>query len=269
MPAFKIAYQFADTPSIDNIPEEIRSLLSEVIRSYLDILGGRLYSVYVHGSASRGDWRARKSDLDTVAITKGLITNTEMASLVVRQHQLERGQGLVSKIEMRAVDWVWLTGKSDDSNNFNLKLACTGVCAWGAAIDFAALLPPMELVFGQYVDARRQRLAGYRKTTHLAVPGQEGRRLTRLYAKQAVRILNLMCALRGLPLQTHIPTQIADIKRLVPEAHDMIEDLEHMVSGDDNRPAKALAILEKTIRLYDTLSPVIVEGARCSAPRGR
>jgi hypothetical protein len=249
----------ADNPSVDNIPAALQPLLDEIIALYQQVFGQRLLSVYVHGSASRGDWKPGKSDLDTFAVVAEPATPAEEALLLAYSERFSREQAIVSTVELTVIDKATLISQSYRSNILNLKLVLTGVCVWGEAIDFMQHLPSNEVSFGQYTHQGQQYIEDYRQHPPSVPTEQEGLRLTRRYAKRAVRIINLMAVLRGAALRTAIPLQYLDIKQYVPEAAELMPVIKQMCAGEINDPARAVGALQASIDLYASCYPVYGE----------
>ena len=69
---------FGDVASEKYIPVELSLLIDEVKGAALHVFEENLHSVYVTGSAVRGDWRGGVSDLDMMAITRSEATKARL-----------------------------------------------------------------------------------------------------------------------------------------------------------------------------------------------
>lgn len=113
--------------SADKIVEPWRTAVNDVADSCRRVLGENLHSVYVRGSASRGEAIEGISDLDTVVVRRSL-TDKELQQLRIGRRELEQKYPFCTDIEINTHVYDELISGADRGFAL-LKIYAT--CVWG------------------------------------------------------------------------------------------------------------------------------------------
>ena len=71
------------------LPPPVTEILKTLLASLQDSLGENLVGLYLRGSLALGDFIPETSDLDILAITETLVTETEFSRLLALRHHLD------------------------------------------------------------------------------------------------------------------------------------------------------------------------------------
>lgn len=208
--------------SPDLVPTELKPAIMQVISVCRQTFNERLQSVYLLGSAARGEYRPGVSDFDMRAIVstkeKGEKESVEELSAPLRQ------EFNIAKLELD----VYPVDMLNNRDWLQFYVLVDGICVWGKPYEATFPLPTSK-------EALAAMLASHLLEHHQRMPEsleriQSGKEqgvpdIWRTYAKRAIRLGNVISILKTGQYTQNSDRMVENIIRNVPEIAESIEKL--------------------------------------------
>ena len=209
--------------SAEKIPDSVRPVIDQSKQLYHEVFGDHLVSLYLEGSAGRGDYVPGLSDVDLVGIVDRLRTEADLEALSQGRQQIIDATDL-HKLDLGTSELSLLEQKP----RAQFILAVDGVLLDGQRYHPTAQFPPIGPELARFLDApipKRIKAAHERLAKVQAGEKLDLAFWSRWIAKQTMR-LGLGVAMTRRAVYTANMAEMPNVvKEVVPEISDDIDRL--------------------------------------------
>lgn len=208
--------------SRDLVPSELIPIVDHITNIYLQTFGSRIQSVYLLGSATRGEYKPGSSDFDARAIiSDGTEEEKERVFQSVKPLQKKYN---IAKFELDAYDLAML----DRRDWLQFYLLTDGVCMWGTPYEPTFPLPTTKEGLAQMLASHLLDHYDRMYDTLDQVKTEETNsdpEIWRVYAKRAIRLGNTIAILKTGHYTQNSERMVEHITKSVPEIAESIVKL--------------------------------------------
>lgn len=199
--------------SRDLVPSEITPVVDHITNTYFQIFGPRLQSVYLLGSATRGEYKPGSSDFDARAIVSDHTEEEkERVFQLVKPLQKEFN---IAKFELDTYDLAMLNTRTW----LQFYLLTDGVCMWGTPYQPTFPLPTTKEnlagMLASHLLDHYDRM--YESLDQVRAGENSDPEIWRVYAKRAIRLGNTIAILRTGHYTQNSERMVERITQSVPE----------------------------------------------------
>jgi hypothetical protein len=119
----------------DRIQSAFLSALDAIMQAYLQLVPGRIHSIYLRGSVARGMAIEGISDIDTFALLYDRPSRGELERLAEVERELSARFPVASGVEMILISRQELSKPSVAMTTYKLMISTQCICLWGSDED--------------------------------------------------------------------------------------------------------------------------------------
>jgi uncharacterized protein len=139
------------------IQRKYKPVLEKISSFYLKELGNNLLSIYVRGSVSVGRARLFISDVDSIAITRKVISKKDLKAFLKYSREVQKKYPFVTLVDMTVISLEELLTKKEFSN-LKIYLKTQSICLYGKDIvkNISEVRPGKTLAISMYGNLSEQ-----------------------------------------------------------------------------------------------------------------
>lgn len=236
--------------SSDLIPDELNPIIREVIGTFRQIFGIRLQSVYLMGSACRGDYTPGLSDVDLTAIVKD--SNPQDSDLVKQQQEALRKKFKLEKLDLDIYD-LNVLNKNDYMQFF---IIVDSLPVWGKKYKTTLTFPQswegLARMLALPILKKRQKANKILEEMKSGKNNIDIAYWGRYYAKKAIRLANCVVIKQTKQYNPNLKTMTSLINKNIPEISLPVKRL----SQFRKTPPATVAGFSEILNLFDIILKV-------------